>query len=97
MVTAKTVQRVTLTRTGKKVSGLQNHVGELNMHGILFRAARPRLISRSIMFSDGVGVMGGRRAQSPSARPDKSEVGLLPPDCTGTMTPNVLFPLLSNS
>lgn len=38
---AKTVQHETLAWTGKKVSGLQNHVGELSMHGILFRAARP--------------------------------------------------------
>lgn len=61
------VQRVTLAWTGKKVSGLQNHVGELSMHGILFRAAPARLISRSIMFSDGVGVMAGvRRVRLPA-------------------------------
>lgn len=36
LVTSEAVQCETLTRTGKRVSGLRNHIGELNVCGILF-------------------------------------------------------------
>lgn len=74
MVAAKTVQHVTLAWTGKKVSGLQNRVGGIKHAWNFIESRAARLISRSIMFSDGEGVMARGEACA-SARLDKSKSG----------------------